>query len=247
MGPIEVIGHRGYSAVAPENTLASIEAALAAGAPAVEFDLQVALCGTPILFHDERLERTTDGDGPVGERTLEQLQVLDAGTWFSPEFVGERIPSFAEALELLDGRADHIYPEVKRFHRPEDVSHIVRLVRDRRLLEHTTFISIDWTALEHVRAEEPAVGIGFIVVSSDQFPEALARATSDPLAILDLSHELALKDPSVVEKARAEGLEVATWTVNDPEEATILRQAGITHFTTDQVVRLVSWARSSGG
>ena len=247
MGPIEVIGHRGYAAVAPENTLASIEAALAAGAPAVEFDLRIALCGTPILLHDERLERTTDGDGAVGEQTLEQLQSLDAGTWFSPEFVGERIPSFAEALELLDGRADHIYPEVKRFHRPEDVAHILRLVRDRRLLGHTTFISIDWTALEHVRAEEPAVGIGFIVESSDQFPEAMTRATSDPLAILDLSHEVALKDPAVVERARAAGLEVATWTVNDPEEATVLREAGVTRFTTDQVARLVSWARSAAG
>ena len=247
MNPIEVIGHRGYSAVAPENTLVSLEAALTAGAHAVEFDLHVARCGTPILFHDERLERTTDGGGLVAEQTLEQLRGLDAGTWFSTEFAGERIPSFVEALELLDGRVDHLYPEVKRFRRPEDVAHIVRAVRDRNLLDHTTFISIDWMALDHVRAEEPAVGIGFIVVSPDQFAEALARAARDPLAILDLSHEVALADPSVVERACAEGLEVATWTVNDPEEATVLRDAGVTRFTTDQVDRIVSWARSVGG
>jgi len=244
--PIQVIGHRGYSTVAPENTLASIEAALAAGAPAVEFDLQFALCGTPILFHDERLERTTNGVGRVDERTLKQLQVLDAGIWFSSEFTGERIPSFVEALELLNGRVDHIYPEIKRSRTPEDLDQIVRLVRDRSLLERTTFISIDWTALEHVRTADPNVEIGFIVVSSGQFPEALALATSDPRAILDLSHEFVLRDPSVVERARAAGLRVATWTVNDPEEATILRKVGVSHFTTDQVKQLVAWASSAG-
>ncbi len=244
--PIEVIGHRGYPAIAPENTLASIEAALTAGARAVEFDLQFALCGTPILFHDDLLERTTNGVGPVDGMTLQQLQVLDAGIWFSSEFAGERIPSFTEALELLNGRVDHIYPEIKRSRKTEDLRQIVRLVRDRKLLEQTTFISIDWTALEHVRTADSTVGIGYIVVSSDQFPEALARATSDPRAILDLSHEFVLRDPSVVQRARANGLEVATWTVNDPEEAAILQKAGVTRFTTDQIERLVAWAGSSG-
>ena len=63
MGKIEIIGHRGYSARAPENTLVSLDAALTAGAPAVEFDVHVASGGTPVVIHDETLDRTTDGEG----------------------------------------------------------------------------------------------------------------------------------------------------------------------------------------
>ena len=75
---VEIIGHRGYAAAAPENTLASLEAALTAGARAVEFDLHVASCGTPVLFHDVNLGRTTNGVGPVRRLTLGQLQAMDA-------------------------------------------------------------------------------------------------------------------------------------------------------------------------
>jgi glycerophosphoryl diester phosphodiesterase len=81
---IEIIAHRGYSGRAPENTLAALEAAVAAGADAVEFDLHTAACGTPVLFHDGMLSRTTNGVGPVRRRTLEQLKTLDAGKWFAP-------------------------------------------------------------------------------------------------------------------------------------------------------------------
>ena len=80
----EIIAHRGYSAVAPENTLAAVERALEAGADAVEWDVHVAACGTPVLIHDASLGRTTNGFGPVRRRSLSQLQALDAGSWFDP-------------------------------------------------------------------------------------------------------------------------------------------------------------------
>ena len=108
MGDIEIIGHRGYAARAPENTLMSLEAALTAGARAVEFDVHVASCGTPVIIHDDVLDRTTDGSGPVSGQTVEQLRTLDAGSWFDPEFAGERIPTLADALDRVVGRALHI-------------------------------------------------------------------------------------------------------------------------------------------
>ena len=80
LGDIEIIGHRGYASRAPENTLVSLEAALRAGARAVEFDVHVASCGTPVVIHDETLDRTTDGEGPVLRQTVEQLRTLDAGS-----------------------------------------------------------------------------------------------------------------------------------------------------------------------
>ncbi len=238
----EIIGHRGYAAAAPENTLASLEAALAAGARAVEFDLHVASCGTPVLFHDVNLGRTTNGVGPVRRRTLGQLQAMDAGKWFSPEFAGEKVPSLTEALDALGGRVDRIYPEVKGFRELEDLDRMVRLVRESGLGDITTFISLDWNILDRIRSQDPGLGIGFIIDTADRFDDGLERATNDSNAILDLSHLLALEDPSTVGRAKDAGIDVAVWTVNEPEEATRLAEAGVTRFTTDQVERLLAWA-----
>ena len=242
LGDIEIIGHRGYAARAPENTLMSLEAALTAGARAVEFDVHVASCGTPVIIHDDVLDRTTDGSGPVSGQTVEQLRTLDAGSWFDPEFAGERIPTLADALDRVAGRALHIYPEVKEIREPSDVDRIVRIVRDSTMSDRTTFISIDWSILERIRAVDAAVRIGFIVVTADLFDQALSLALADRVAVLDLSHEIALDDPSMVRRAKDEGVDVVTWTVNEPDEAIRLRQAGVTGFTTDHVDRLLTWA-----
>ena len=242
MGDIEIIGHRGFAARAPENTLVSIEAALAAGVRAVEFDVRVASCGTPVVIHDETLDRATDGEGPVSRRTIEQLRMLDAGAWFDPGFAGERIPTLTEALDHVAGRAHHIYPELKGIREPSDVDRMVRIVHDREMSDRTTFISIDWSLLERVRSQDATIRIGFIVVTADLFDEALSLAAADPAAILDLNHEIVLDEPSVVRRATDEAVDVVTWTVNEPEEATRLRRAGVKGFTTDHVDRLLAWA-----
>lgn len=98
-GPL--IGHRGVAALAPENTLASLALASALGLGWVEFDVRLSRDGHPVLFHDDRLERTTDGRGRVAEHDLAALQRLDAGRRFPPPYRGERIPTLAEALQLL--------------------------------------------------------------------------------------------------------------------------------------------------
>lgn len=242
MHDVEIIGHRGYATQAPENTLASIDAALKSGARAVEFDVRVARCGTAIVFHDETLERTTDGDGAVAEKTIDQLQALDAGAWYDPRFAGERVPTLIEALDLVAGRAEHVYPEIKGIRESADIDAMLGLVEDRAMIDRTTFISIDWSVLERVRARNSEIRIGYIVVSADLFDDALALATRDSIAILDLNQEIVLNDASVVQRAKDEGIDVVTWTVNEPDDATRLRQAGVTGFTTDQVGRLLTWA-----
>lgn len=96
-----VIGHRGAAGYAPENTVASLRAAAALGVRWVEFDAKLAGDGQVVLFHDERLERTTDGAGRVADLPLEDLRALDAGAWFEERFRGERIPTLSEALAAL--------------------------------------------------------------------------------------------------------------------------------------------------
>ena len=85
----QIVGHRGACAVAPENTLASLRAAIDAGATAVEVDVRTTKDGHLVLSHDERLDRATDGEGRIGDKTLAEIKKLDAGSWFNARFAGE--------------------------------------------------------------------------------------------------------------------------------------------------------------
>ena len=188
----EIIAHRGYSAIAPENTLAAVERALEVGADAVEWDMHVASCGTPVLIHDASLGRTTNGFGPVRRRSLSQLQALDAGSWFDPSFAGERIPSFAEALDHVKGRVGRVYAEVKGYRELEDLDRMARIARDADMAYDTVFISMDWGIVERIAGQDPTVGIGYIVEERSRWEEALERATPQPRAILDVDYRILL-------------------------------------------------------
>jgi glycerophosphoryl diester phosphodiesterase len=110
--PFLVIAHRGAPNHAPENTLAAFDKALALGFPHIELDAQLSADGVPVVFHDDTLERTTDGAGPLAARTLAELKRLDAGAWYGAAFRGERIPTLEEVLVRYRGRA-YLHLELK--------------------------------------------------------------------------------------------------------------------------------------
>lgn len=109
----KVIGHRGSAATAPENTLAGFRHAKSAGASMVEFDTQLTADKRCIVFHDDKLDRTTDGSGSVDHSAYHTIRRLDAGAWFGPAFAGERVPSLEEALALLLDLGLHADIEIK--------------------------------------------------------------------------------------------------------------------------------------
>jgi len=101
---VEVIAHRGFSSLAPENTLAAMELAISSKAHRVEFDVQSTRDGVPVVLHDDTLERTTNGKGRVCDKTYQEISKLDAGSWFHPDFRGERVPTLDMVLELCKGK-----------------------------------------------------------------------------------------------------------------------------------------------
>jgi glycerophosphoryl diester phosphodiesterase len=102
---LRVGGHRGASAVAPENTYAAFEQAVKDGAQYTETDIRATSDGALVLVHDAALDRTTNGRGPVSGITLQQLRELDAGSWFGEAFRGERIPELPDFLAWIEARA----------------------------------------------------------------------------------------------------------------------------------------------
>lgn len=241
----EIIAHRGYSAVAPENTLAALTAALEAGATSVEVDVQTAIDGAPVLIHDPHLGRTSSGVGPVRRRTVGQLQSLDAGSWFSEEFEGERIPTLAEAAEVLAGRVERFYPEVKGYREMEDLDRMVTIVRSAGLLASTTFLSTDWVVLDRIRQTEPSVALGYVIDDAAVLDAAVQWCRNDGNAFVDLDAGIALDRSELVESAQGRGVEVAVWTVDRPEDADTLWNRGVSRFTTNEVEALLAWARDA--
>ena len=122
---MQVIGHRGAAALAPENTWAGFDLALDLGVDAIETDVRATSDGVLVLLHDERLDRTTDGTGAVHVTPWDAVETLDAGVWFGEPFAGARVPRLGETLARY-GRKTHLVLEIKQDGIEERVLDVVR-------------------------------------------------------------------------------------------------------------------------
>ena len=238
---VEVIAHRGFSARAPENTLAALALGVSAGADAVEFDLHATQDGIPVLLHDATLDRTTDRSGSIADLTNAELTGIDAGSWFSSDYEGEPVPSVQAAFDLLAPSGVRIYPEVKRTSRPEELHRVAEAAERAGLLERTVFISMDWDALDTIRSVTPQALIGYIVERPKRAEEAIERATGDPRALVDFDARILLALPGYATQANERSVPLATWTVNSVDQAERLLALGVPRITTNKVADLVAW------
>ena len=206
-----VLGHRGWLDRYPENTLVSLRAALDLGGDALEFDLHLSRDGHIVVMHDATVDRTTDGTGRVEEKTLAELRQLDAGSWFAPEFAGERVPTLEEVLDLAPPDV-LLYAEVKDC-RPEMIERLVPYARKRAasMIVH----SFGAEFLEGFHAAAPGVRTGLLgnVTKLDLLAEARRLGCWGIHPCMDgLTREM-------VAAWRAEGFTVMTWTVRDEADA----------------------------
>ena len=241
-GAVEIIAHRGFSARAPENTIAALTLALEEGATAVEFDLRTSGDGNPVLMHDKTLSRTTNGIGKVEELSLREITKLDAGSWFNSTFEGERVPSLAEALECLKVQVKTIFAELKGESTTQNLRNVVSITRAAGLLDKTVFIAKAWSLLDELRRHAPEALVGPIVERREQTHEAFTRVTNDPRALLDFDARILLKDPDIARYAKRNGVEIAVWTVDNIGDADVLLEFGVRRITTNQVGRMLAWA-----
>ena len=235
-----VVGHRGASGYAPENTFASFELALEQGADVVELDVHLSRDGTVVVIHDERLERTTDGRGLVQEHSLAELRRLDAGTWFDPRFAGQRIPTLDEVLEWAAGRTP-LAIEIKNgplFYEGIE-ARIVELLERHRMRERALVISFDHHALGRLRALDPSVATGVLYFGRPLDPVLLAGAVGAQV----LEPHWSFVTAQDVTLAHAAGLRVSAWATSDPRVLAGLVETGVDGIATDHpdvLVRLLA-------
>jgi glycerophosphoryl diester phosphodiesterase len=237
------VAHRGYSAVAPENTLPAFAAAVLAEATFVEFDVRTTADGVPVVIHDRTVDRTTDGAGHVWDLTAAEVLALDAGSWLSPAFAGVRVPTLAETLDLLAPAAPQILLEIKSPATLEQVKTIVELVAERDLLSRTIVQSFDPDVVRLAREVAPDVRRGLLRLRFDPGTVDLARDLG--VVCCNPSTADVLTDPATMAALTAAGIDVMPWTANDIPEWPALTAAGVAGLITDRVAELTGWSAAT--
>ncbi|GIM89398.1 glycerophosphodiester phosphodiesterase [Paractinoplanes toevensis] len=236
------VAHRGYSAVAPENTLPAFAAAVRAGATHVEFDVRTTLDGVPVVIHDRTLDRTTSGSGHVWDAVSADVLSLDAGSWFSPAYAGVRVPTLAATLDLLTPPGPSLLLEIKPPATLDQVKAIVELVAERDLLARTIVQSFDPEVVALVRTGAPDVRRGLLRLSFEADSVELARELGVVCCNPPVDDVLAA--PERVAELAGHGIEVMPWTANDLTRWPALAVAGVAGLITDRLGELTGWSAS---
>ncbi|MCA9915804.1 MAG: glycerophosphodiester phosphodiesterase [Anaerolineae bacterium] len=232
-GNVLVYGHRGAQAYAPMNTLPAFELAAEQGAQGIELDVQLTKDGFPVIIHDFSVDATTNGNGAVANMTLEQLQVLDAGSWFDARFVGTRIPTLHQVFETL-GQDLIINVEIKWFS-PEDngIEQVVAdVIQQYRLQKRVLVSSFNPIVLKRFRAIAPEVPLGYLTSSHTMQENTQPIVRLSDFEAQHPHHELI--DPKRVDWALESGHILNAWTVNEPERARQLLLMGVQGIVTDK-------------
>lgn len=169
------INHRGFSDVAPENTLPAFRLSKINGFSAVETDVRRTSDGVLVCIHDDTVDRTSDGNGYVSSFTYEQLQELDFGSWKSPVYAGTKIPSFEEFVAACRTMGLEMFVELKENGLVDDVMAIIDLYKMRK---KTVIISTGLSRLQEVAANYPDVSVGLLITNGDVDASAVANALS---------------------------------------------------------------------
>jgi glycerophosphoryl diester phosphodiesterase len=226
-----ILAHRGGSAHAPENTLAAFERGFQDGADGFELDVHLSKDGIPVVSHDFTLERVTGVREAVAALTVRELASLDAGSWFSPEFHDQFIPTLEQVLALATGKDLLINIEIKAGYRRYPGIEEACLDQVARAAGHlrVIFSSFDHYCLRRIKEIDPQAATGALYSCSliDAHEYAL-RIGVDALH----PHHMVI-DADYMAACRKAGIQVNTWTVNDPVRARELWAMGVDAIITD--------------
>ncbi|WP_285497013.1 glycerophosphodiester phosphodiesterase family protein [Actinomadura sp. NBRC 104425] len=243
-GKVTVVAHRGASAYAPENTIAAFKLARKQRADMFELDVQETKDHKLVVIHDTTLARTTNVEEVYPDRapwrvadfTLAEIRKLDAGSWFSAEYTGERIPTLGESLRamrhsgiglLLEVKSPELYPGIEKRIADElkrNPSWLLPDPRERRLVVQ----SFNWESMERFSEIMPRVPIGLLGTPAvEQLPVLAAYADQ-------INPQYTALTSAYVKRVHALGMEVFTWTVDDPAAMRNVIKLGVNGIITDK-------------
>lgn len=209
-----ILAHRGASKYAPENTMAAFRLAYKTQAEGIETDVQLTKDNVPVLIHDENVRRTTDGSGFVQGYTFEELRSLDAGSWFSKEYKGEKIPSLEELLDWIRDYPLFLHLELKTdVISYKNIERIVYdLLRKYNVLDRTFISSFNEESISIMKGINPSVTTAFL--TSTKMRKLFTYLASLPADDLHVKHTLLNR--RFVHRCRKYNIPLRVYTVNRP-------------------------------
>jgi len=247
-----IIAHRGASKYAPENTMAAFRMAIDAGADGVEFDVQLAKDGVPVVIHDPDLRRTGNRQESVAALTSRQLAKIDVGSWFNnrhkararDEFVKEKIPTLADVLDLLKTSRALIYIELKcneSTYKPLAAA-VCDAIRSSPMLPRIIVKSFRLAAIPEIRCLLPEVQTAALfeptimtVLRRRKHIIAMARE----FGAHQISLHTSLATSKLASLARDAGMPVTIWTADKTKWIERCRKRGIGALITNDPARLI--------
>lgn len=222
---MKIYAHRGLSQHAPENTMVAFQAAVTAGAEAIELDVQRTKDGQIVVMHDFYLGRTNQGSGLVMDHTYDQLQGLDMGAWFDPKFKGEKIPLLEEVMAQLP---PHILINIE-LKKPaiDSQGDLGRKVVDiiHQYTRPVLVSAFDHYLLKQVQDLDPDLDLGLLY--SSNLIDVFAYARQNGLKLKAIHPSIEYVSPPLVDRAHQLGLEVNVYTIRQIQEVDLLRSWGV--------------------
>ena len=254
MNSPSIIGHRGASAVAPENTMAAFREAIAAGADGIEFDVRLTRDGVPVVIHDSTLHRTAGLPQRIADLTWSELKNVEVGSWFARKkslppgvFANETVPSLRELFTLFESNDLVLCLEMKCDTVAEQTplaEACCRLVDEYSLKDRVIVECFKLPALAILKQLDAQIKTAALFEPSFSTPSVLFdqniinQATVVEASYLALHYRLARK--GLVEKAKLAGLQVALWTVDDPAWVEHARAMGIDALITNDPAAMLA-------
>jgi glycerophosphoryl diester phosphodiesterase len=234
----EIVAHRGFSYVAPENTLAAIRLAWQTDCPAAECDVYLTKDRRIMLMHDDSAKRTAGADLSMAETDSAQLRALDAGSWKNTQYAGEKIPFLEEVLETIpDGRT--LFIEIKCG--PEILPHLKSLIDKSKKADRLAVICFNLDVIAEAKKLMPSIPAYWLVNTEEDkltkkpiphSPDLIRMAKEKNLDGLDVHY--AGVTEMFAESVVKSKMKLYTWTVDDSQEARRLQRLGVHGITTNR-------------
>lgn len=223
---VAIIAHRGASGSRPENTLAAVRKAIADGADWIEIDVQETADGEVVVIHDSDFMRIAGVDLKVRNATMADLAAIDVGSWFSPDYAGERTPTLAAVLAAAKGRA-RVLIELKSYGDEGRLEErVVRIVEDHGMADHVAIMSFRSAMLRKTKELRPHWPVGLLAATAIG---DLGQLEADFVAV-----SAGMATPDFVRRAREMNRDVYVWTVNSPLPMSRMISRGATGLITDE-------------
>jgi len=238
--PVVVVAHRGFSGVAPENSMVAFKKAIEVGSDMIELDVRLSKDGEVVVVHDESVERTTNGKGRVIDLTVDELKKLDAGSKFQPSFSGEQIPTLKEVLQLAYGQIK-VNIELKigdygKWTIFDLAERALREVEMAGMVNQVMFSSFDPMAIERITKKNQAVPVAYLYNRPWSLPRQVTEGR--PFPILNCRKSVLTMEN--ISKAHQEGILVGVYTLDTKEEMEKFIDLKVDAIITNHPDRLIN-------